>query len=1309
MITKPKHNPSQQNTLHQESEIRYQAMIEASPVSIMTIRAGCFLSVNPAGCRMLGYASPEELVGMPALDIVASESKAMIAERINRLDKGLSNPASEINLIRKNGEKITVESSSVSILIDGENTAMVFAHDISHRKKTEKMLRDSEARLNAFMDHYPANIYIKDSDLRHVFINRQLKDYLGVSVESFRGTTSHDFFPPEVANRMEKHDRMLLSENVINAREIERTEKNGTRKWFNDLKFPIQLASGETLIGGISTDITERKQAEKKIEELRQFENLLFDISTSFIDVPIEKIDQYINQALEQTGRLLGFDRCSLGNVTPNGKEMRVTHVWNHGPISGVQVSYPVKQYPWLLSPFATGNALLWNRSMGFPDGSEADIRLLEKSGMQAFAGIPVKVAGELKACLGFSNVSVQKQWEPELVNRLDHLSRIFGNVLSRKQADEELQMMQYSVDHSLDRIAWIAPDGRFLYANEASCQEMHFTLEEILSMNVSDVGPDFSQEKWNEHFHHLKKIGSMRLEVQQVDGRGKVRDIDVASTYNNFGSNEFICSFARDITELRKTEQALIKQIKFERLISELTSNLAQTNQKRLKETIYSSLENLGQYLETERCFVGLLSEDHSSLSFPYVWAKEGFTATSEIFTMNLASEIQWVIEQIRNGEVINTGPDLSALPDEAQGLRLQLKRDGINSGLVVPMKVEGNAVGILGLDTLHKTRSYEQSIIDPLMIIANLIGTTFKRIQAENDLKERLAIEDLISNLSATFVNIKASEVDRKIEHGLGVIAKFLDVDRGSLFQFSQNHSNIVLTHSFNAEGVKAPPRELSQDQQPWFISQLIQARLFYFSSPTELPEEATAEKAYLKQEGVQSAVILPLMAAGVSHGCIVLSASDAERRWPKKVINQLSIISEVFSNALMRKRAHDIIESRLNFEGMLTSLATRFINLSARETDNYLKVALERISEFFGMDRSSILQFDAEMSELRRTHMWERIGIQADPHGITIRVHEQFPILFKRLKNAETIIVADSETIVDDDTAAYCRAIGIQSFIMLPLIVGRHHLGSIVFSVIYSKMTFTDDQVKQFRLFSTMVANALTRQLSARALEESQLQTRQLAGRILSIQENERKRLARELHDDLSQRLAVMAMSTSRIRADLEPLSTEAADSVHSVHRQLVKISEDVHAISRQLHPSILEDLGLEDAVRNEINAFHRREGIHIDYLSSGIPDKLPKDVSLCFFRIIQESLRNIAKHARTNSASITLTGSTDHLDMDIRDHGCGFDQENTRKQLGLGLISIGERVRMVDGKLEITSSPGQGTRIQVSAPIAAEGKR
>ena len=1113
-----------------ESETRYRTMIDASPVSIMAIRDGCFHLVNPAGCRMLGYSKQDELIGMSAMNIVAPESRALIAERMKRLENGEDNPRVEAVLSMKDGTHITVETSSVSVPIDDKNTAIVFSHDIGKRKEAEIKLKDSEAQLNGFLNHYPANIYIKGCNSRHVYANEQLLKYLGISSKSFHGTTSHDFFPADVANRMEQHDRALLTEKLIDAREIERVGKDGKPRWYSDLKFPIQLASGETLIGGISSDITERKRAEKKIEELRCFEQLLAEISTSFIDVPIEKIDQYINDALERIGRLLGFDRCSLGNVTPDHKAMIVTHVWNRGSVSGVQQSYALEQYPWLLSPFTTGNALLWNNSMALPDGSEADIRLLEESGMQSFAGIPVTVAGELKACLGFSTVSDQKHWEPELFNRLNHLSRIFGNVLARKQADKDLMMMQYSVDHSLDRIAWIAPDGKFLYANRAACQEMHYTQEQVLAMGVPDVNPDFPQDKWNEHFHRLKEVGSMRLEVQQVDGRGKVHHIDVASTYNNFGGSEFICSFARDITQLR----------------------------------------------------------------------------------------------------------------------------------------------------------------------------------QAERNLKEQLAFEDLIARLSATFIHIKASEIDRTIEAGLGLVTDFLDIQRSNLFQFSKNMHELQLTHAFVVEGVGSAPETLYKEEHPWFVNRLLSGEPYSFSSPDELPQEAGAERTYLKKAGIKSAAILPLMAAGVSHGGITLSAMDASRQWSDKLIHQMTILAEVFSSALLRKRAHDIIETRLNIESLLTNLATGFINLDVGETDNYLEGAMGEIAELFNVDRSSILQFDADMSELLRTHIWERDGINPDPHGVPIRVHEQFPKLFTRLKNAETVSVLEAATSPDDEVAAYCQSIGIQSFIMLPLIVGKRNLGYLVVSTIFTKMALTDDQLRHFRLFSTVVANALARQQTALALEESQLQTRMLAGRMLSIQENERKRLARELHDDLSQRLAVLAMSCSRMRTDLAPLSPESTDSINSMHRQLVKISEDVHAISRQLHPSILEDLGLVDAVRNEINAFRQREGLHVDYLPSGIPERLPKGVSLCFFRIIQEGLRNIAKHAQAESASIALTGSAEQVALEISDNGCGFDQESDRAQLGLGLISIGERVRMINGTFEVTSSPGQGTRIQVSAPIAAEAR-
>lgn len=118
--------------------------------------------------------------------------------------------------------------------------------------------------------------------------------------------------------------------------------------------------------------------------------------------------------------------------------------------------------------------------------------------------------------------------------------------------------MMQFSIDHALDRIAWIAPDGRFLYANEAACKEMDYTLDEALAMSVSDIDPNFPIEKWTEHYREVKKRGSMRIETQQISGDGLTHDIEVFTNCLKFGDREFMCSFARDITERKQLELKL-------------------------------------------------------------------------------------------------------------------------------------------------------------------------------------------------------------------------------------------------------------------------------------------------------------------------------------------------------------------------------------------------------------------------------------------------------------------------------------------------------------------------------------------------------------------------------------------------------------------------------------------------------------------------------------------------------------------------------------------------------------------------------
>src|SRR5262249_40781468 len=149
------------------------------------------------------------------------------------------------------------------------------------------------------------------------------------------------------------------------------------------------------------------------------------------------------------------------------------------------------------------------------------------------------------------------------------------------------------------------------------------------------------------------------------------------------------------------------------------------------------------------------------------------------------------------------------------------------------------------------------------------------------------------------------------------------------------------------------------------------------------------------------------------------------------------------------------------------------------------------------------------------------------------------------------------------------------------------------------------------------------------------------------------------------------------------------------LRAMHERLVSLSEDVHALSRQLHPSILDDLGLVEALRSECASFSRREEIAIVYRPEQVPVAPPKQVALCVYRVAQEALRNLAKHAAVRRAWVTLASSGQELSLQVQDKGVGFDPSAVHSQPGLGLSSMEERVRLVQGKLSITSAPGEGT--------------
>jgi signal transduction histidine kinase len=166
-----------------------------------------------------------------------------------------------------------------------------------------------------------------------------------------------------------------------------------------------------------------------------------------------------------------------------------------------------------------------------------------------------------------------------------------------------------------------------------------------------------------------------------------------------------------------------------------------------------------------------------------------------------------------------------------------------------------------------------------------------------------------------------------------------------------------------------------------------------------------------------------------------------------------------------------------------------------------------------------------------------------------------------------------------------------------------------------------------------------------------------------------------------------------------------SQELPDRVRVVSARINAMAEDVHAMSRRLHPAILDELGLEAALKEECVSFSAQMGIPAKFESKG-PTLLPEDVSLCLYRVAQESLRNIAKHAEAINVRIVLSARKDGVRLRIDDMGDGFDLKDVKGKGGLGLISMEERVRLVGGKFTIKSHPGEGTTVEVFVPLKAK---
>jgi signal transduction histidine kinase len=228
-------------------------------------------------------------------------------------------------------------------------------------------------------------------------------------------------------------------------------------------------------------------------------------------------------------------------------------------------------------------------------------------------------------------------------------------------------------------------------------------------------------------------------------------------------------------------------------------------------------------------------------------------------------------------------------------------------------------------------------------------------------------------------------------------------------------------------------------------------------------------------------------------------------------------------------------------------------------------------------------------------------------------------------------------------------------------------------------------------------------IIRDITERVRTEQEIKA--LSARLIGAQEQERARIARELHDDFSQQIAALSIGMSNLKRQIPSDLTEAREQSERIQQKLVQVSESIRRLSHELHPAILEYSGLAAALRGYCSEFALLTRIHVSCQTHGSFEGVPSAVAVCVYRITQEALQNVAKHARVDEASVELTRGEGSLTLTVSDRGAGMEINRSGNPAGLGLVSIKERARLVNGSFEIQSRLNQGTTLAVKIALAS----
>jgi transcriptional regulator with GAF, ATPase, and Fis domain len=373
---------------------------------------------------------------------------------------------------------------------------------------------------------------------------------------------------------------------------------------------------------------------------------------------------------------------------------------------------------------------------------------------------------------------------------------------------------------------------------------------------------------------------------------------------FNNQNGNELklrINELEQQVRNLQHLNKKDIKPFKFEQMLSRLSAKFVNLPPNQIDEEVNAWLKRIANFLDLDMTALIQFSGDGNEFIVTHSY---GYKWETEITGMDVNLTLPWYSAKLKGDEAVVFN-NTDQLPDDAREERQFCLNQEMKSHISLPLKVGSIIVGGIAFSSCSE-RIWQDELIRQLRLLAEIFGNALHRKQVQGKLEALLRFEQMISKLSAVFVDLPAKEVDGTIKQGLQSIGRFLNVDRCSLYLYSNQQSDFRISHTWAEKGADPAPDVLTSQMLPWINEKWKRGEIVDIHNVANLPAEATIDRQSLIQMGVKSHLSLPLTAGESMLGALAMVALHRHRIWPREYIQRIKILGRIFANALMRRKA-------------------------------------------------------------------------------------------------------------------------------------------------------------------------------------------------------------------------------------------------------------------------------------------------------------------------------------------------------------------------------------------------------------------